>query len=372
MFNRSKKVGQQFDWTLFIIVLVLSVIGFFCIRSATEIKGLGWGALRSQFVASVVGIFFIILFQYIDMDAFRKLSLPFYIITLLILGFTLAFGYGEVETGARSWVKLGPVAFQPSEFAKLGLIISLAALLERRKQSISKISTVLILLLAMGVPILMVLKQPDFGTAVVFIFISALMIFYAGIHWGYIVAAAAIVLIAAPIVYKNLEPYQQMRIINFLDPTNDPQGTNYQILQGIIAIGSGNLTGQGYMKGTQTRYGFIPEQDSDYIFSALVEQFGFIGGLLVIVLYFLLLYRILDIARNAKDEFERQLCLGISAMFFFHIFENIGMTIGLMPVTGIPLPFISNGGTFQLINMIAIGIVLSVSTQRRPLDFNAF
>jgi rod shape determining protein RodA len=205
----------------------------------------------------------------------------------------------------------------------------------------------------------------------VLVFLCALMIFYAGIHWAYIVAALALAAVSAPLLYNRLSDIQKLRIINFLHPENDPMGSNYQILQGMIAIGSGKLTGQGYLQGTQTRFGFIPEQDSDYIFSALVEQFGFIGGLILILLYFFLLFRIMVIASQAKDEFERGLCVGVAAMIFIHVFENIGMTIGLMPVTGIPLPFVSNGGTFQLVNMTLIGIVLSVGTQRRPLDFNA-
>ena len=370
MFNRSKKTMAQFDWLLLFLTIALSIYGFVVIFSAVHSSGGTWRALLSQIIATGLGLIIISFFQFVDTDALKKLALPAYIMAALFLIATAIFGVGEDVWGARSWLSIGPITFQPSEFSKIALILSLALLLERYQKTLNKPTTLLILAAAMGFPLLLILKQPDYGTAAVLLFFIGMMIFYAKIHWGYIVGAVVLVIAAAPLLYQSLSLGQKERILNFIDPMRDIANSGYQTYQGLIAIGSGKLTGKGYLHGTQTQFGFIPERDTDYIFAVLTEELGFLGALLLIVLYALLLIRILRIAKNAKDMFSRTMVIGIAAMIFIHIFENIGMTIGLMPVTGIPLPFLSNGGTFQLINMICIGLVLSVGTQRTPLDFN--
>lgn len=371
MFNRSKKVAKQFDWTLFLLTIILCLFGLIILRSAVASYPSGSKQLISQAVATVLGFIVITVTLFIDTDALKKLSLPIYLVCVILLVATIAFGYGVENWGARSWLTIGPASFQPSEFVKIGIILSFSALLEKTRSRINKPATLLIIGLVAALPLGLILKQPDLGTTVVFIFFIFMMLFYAGLSWWYILTVVAVALVAAPIIYSNLDNFQQNRILNFLDPSRDPLGSSYQGLQGSIAIGSGMVFGRGYMQGTQTQLGFIPEQDTDYIFSVLAEEFGFVGGLALIVLYALLLYRILSIAYRAKDTYGSSICIGVAAMLFFHIFENIGMTIGLMPVTGIPLPFISYGGTFQLVNLIGIGLVLSVSMQRMPLDFNA-
>ena len=371
MFNRNKKRFAQFDWVLFIITAVLSIFGLIAVRSATYTKDPSMAPLFTQIVATLLGFGVIAVLQWVDIDYLRKLAVPVYLVVLGLLIATLLFGFGMEQWGADSWLRLGPVVFQPSEFSKLGIIVFLAWLLEHYKSRINKPLTILILALSMGVPTLLILKQPDLGTAAVIIFFVAVMIFYAGIHWGYILAAFLLALVSIPILYASLSKIQQARILNFIDPFRDPRGSTYQILQGIVAIGSGQLSGRGFLQGTQTHFGFIPEQDTDYIFSVIAEEFGFIGGLFLIACYFILLFRMALIARRAKDPFEGLLVIGIASMIFIHVFENIGMTIGLMPVTGIPLPLISNGGTFQLLMLTSIGIILSISTQRRPLDFSS-
>lgn len=371
MFNRSKKEFAQFDWLLLLAVLALSLIGFIVVFSATASRGGQWHALKSQFASTAIGLLFIITFQFVDADFLKKLALPAYGAAIILLIATMLFGIGEDAWGARSWLKLGPITFQPSEFSKIAIMLALAMLLERYQHRMNNITTILLLAAIMGVPILLILKQPDFGTAAVFLFFIALMIFYAQIHWGYIVAALVIVVIATPLFYQHLTPMQQDRILNFLNPMRDIMDSGYQTYQGLIAIGSGQLFGKGFLKGTQTQFGFIPERDTDYIFAVLAEEFGFVGGLILILLYAIVLVRILLIAKRAKDMFSSSLCIGVASMLFIHIFENIGMTIGLMPLTGIPLPFLSNGGTFQLINMVSIGLVLCISSQRLPLDFGA-
>lgn len=371
MFNRSKKVAKQFDWILLVTTILLCIFGLVILRSAVASSSNGARQLSSQIFATLLGFVLIFVVLFIDTDALKKLSLPIYLISLALLLATLVFGTGEETWGARSWLSIGPLSFQPSEFTKLALILSFASVLEHYQGRINKGSSLLVILIIAALPLLLILRQPDLGTSIVYIFFLVLMLFYAGLSWWYIIGLVVLVVIAAPIIYTNLDPFQQSRILNFLDPTRDPLGANYQGLQGTIAIGSGMLTGRGYMEGSQTQLGFIPEQETDYIFAVLSEELGFLGGLLLIVLYAIMLIRILVLAFRAKDLYGSTICIGVAAMLFFHIFENIGMTIGLMPVTGIPLPFISYGGTFQLINLMSIGLVLSVGMQRKPLDFNA-
>lgn len=371
MFNRSKKDLSQFDWPLLLSTAALCLYGFIVLNSAMVSMGGSWRYMRSQILATIIGFVGIFILQFFDTDHLKKTTVFIYLICIILLVMTMIFGFGEDRWGARSWLSLGPISFQPSELAKVGMILALSLLLEKYRDQINKPTSLLILALVMGVPLLLILKQPDFGTAAVIMFFIAMMIFYAGIHWIYIVAASLIALFMAPIIYKGLTDIQKDRILNFLDPLRDTSGSGYQAFQGLIAIGSGQLMGKGYLKGSQTQYGFIPVRETDYIFSVLTEELGFVGGMLLIILYAVFIWRIMVVASRAKDSFSKSLCVGIAAMIFIHIFENIGMNMALMPVTGIPLPLISNGGTFQLLNLLCIGLVLSVSTQRKPLDFNS-
>lgn len=370
MFNFSKKNWKQIDWMTLLVVIALCAYGLMVLRSATARLSSQDTMLRSQMIATGIGFAAILILQGIDTDFLKKLAIPIYILSVGLLLATLVFGYGEEAWGANSWLRLGPMQFQPSEFVKLGMIISAAAILDKHKSNINRPLTLLKVIVLLGLPIGLILLQPDFGTAMVFIVFLAVMIFTVGLHWGYIVGAIVAVLAALPIVHQFLSPTQQNRILDFIDPNRNPLGSGYQPQQGLIAIGSGELYGRGYMQGTQSQLGFIPEQQTDYIFAVLVEELGFVGGVALILLYGFLLFRLMMIARRAKDTFGSAVVIGIGAMLFAHIFENIGMTIRLMPVTGIPLPFMSVGGTFQLINLIAIGIALTISTQKKPLDFD--
>lgn len=367
MFNRSKKVAKQFDWQLLIVTIFLCIYGLIVLYSAS---GQSMGYMKSQTIATLLGFGIIVILQFVDMDMVQKLSVPIYIISIGLLVLTLLIGFGGDDWGAKSWIKIGPVRFQPSEVVKIGVMLSFSAALDHFKKSINKPHILIALGVIALVPVFLLMKQPDFGTSAVFLFFMALMLFYSGLHWGYIVGAIAFLVIAAPIAYTRLDSFQQERILDFLNPARDPLGSGYQGLQGLIAIGSGQFLGRGYLQGTQSQLGFIPEESTDYIFSVLVEELGFVGGVVLILAYTFFLYRILIIASHAKNIYGKSICIGVAAMIFVHVFENIGMLIGLMPVTGIPLPFMSYGGTFQLICLISIGLVLSVSTQRNPLDFN--
>ena len=271
--------------------------------------------------------------------------------------------------GARSWIKLGPLSFQPSEFVKLAMIICLSTILEKYGDRINKPKVLFTILFFSFVPILLILRQPDFGTAFVLICIIIAMLFVAGINLKLVVYSIFISLFSLPFIFISLSEFQKNRILNFLYPERDISNSGYQALQGKIAAGSGKFVGRGLFKGPQNQFNFIPEKQTDYIFPVFVEEMGFVGGFVLITLYTVILYRFVRLSKKVASKFNQYMIIGIFAMFLAHIFENVGMTIGLMPITGIPLPFFSYGGTFQIINLISIGIVLSISCEKTPLDF---
>ena len=367
MFNIRKKNIHKIDKILLLTIGLLLVFGLIVLASAT--KSLDKSFLPSQIISTVIGIILVGLLLAMDLDFIKKLYIPIYIISILLLVLVLLFGMGMEQWGANTRIAIGGVSFQPAEFVKIGLIISIARYIELNSEDINKPKVLLKILFISFLPVLLILKQPDAGTAMVFIFFIAAMLFSAGLSFKYILEALALGILSLPILYTRLDDFQKHRILNFLEPERDVSSTGWQAMQGRIAIGSGKFFGQGLFNGTQSQYNFIPEKQTDYIYAVLVEELGFLGGSLLIGLYGVMLYRIILIAKETKDLFGRLICIGFAAMFLFHIFENIGMTIGVMPITGIPLPFFSYGGTFQLTNLICIGLIFSVSIQKEPLSF---
>ncbi|WP_049690942.1 rod shape-determining protein RodA [Anaerococcus jeddahensis] len=365
MFNIKKKDLKKFDWLLFLSVAFLSIFGLFVLYSAFSGNLL---AIRSQIFASLLGFLFIILICTMDMDVLKKAAYPIYGVSLLLLILTIFLGQGAERWGSNSWLILGPVQVQPSEITKVGIIFALAAYLEKYKNDINDPSRLLKTLVFAFTPIIFILLQPDFGTAMVYIFFIAVMLFLAGLSWKWIIGLLSVAIVGALILFLNLEGYKADRIHDFLDPSRDTSGSGWQQQQGLIAIGSGMFSGRGFMKGTQAQYGYIPEKESDFIFSVLAEELGFIGALLMLIAFVIMIYRLLIISKKSKNTFISLMVSGICAMFFVHIFENVAMTIGLMPVTGIPLPFFSSGGTFLLICFINIGLALSASMQKSSYD----
>lgn len=365
MFNIKKKDFKKFDWLLFISVAFLSIFGLFVLYSAYSGD---FSAIKSQIFASILGFLFIFLICTMDMDVLKKAAYPIYGVSLLLLVLTIFLGQGAERWGSNSWLILGPVQVQPSEITKVGIIFALAAYLEKYKNDINDPSRLLKTLAFAFAPIILILLQPDFGTAMVYIFFIAVMLFLAGLSWKWIIGLLSVAIVGALILFLNLEGYKADRIHDFLDPSRDTSGSGWQQQQGLIAIGSGMLTGRGFMKGTQAQYGYIPEKESDFIFSVLAEELGFIGALLMLIAFVIMIYRLLIISKKSKNTFISLMVSGICAMFFVHIFENVAMTIGLMPVTGIPLPFFSSGGTFLLICFINIGLCLSASMQKSSYD----
>ena len=272
--------------------------------------------------------------------------------------------------GAKSWIRIGPVGIQPTEIAKLAFIITFSYHLTAVKDTLNQPKTLLWLLAHVGVMIALILLQPDLGSVLVFVFMFAVMVFVAGISYRYIFAALGAGAALVPVVYHFfLSDYQKHRILVFFNPDLDRLGSGYNVIQSKIAVGSGQLFGKGYLHGTQNQLGFLPTKSTDFIFSVIAEELGFLGAAAVLVLLFCVIIRCFRAGQNANTVFGRNICVGTAAMLLFHTFENAGMCIGLMPVTGIPLPFISYGGTSLITNMAAVGLVLSVTVRSRKKLF---
>lgn len=353
-----KITGQ--DNFLFATVLITALIGIVAIFTATHSFST-YSNVIVQTGAFLVGAVLMVIISKIDYHVFAYVSVPIYAICIVLMVAVLIFG-STGNWGARSWIRFGPIGIQPSEICKVGFCLTFARHLVLVKDKINRPLAILGLLAHIGVFLVLIMLQPDAGSAMVFFFMFALMIFTAGLSLKYIIPAIITFAASAPLIYMFLlSDYQRHRIQVFFNPDLDKLGSGYNVIQSKIAVGSGQIFGKGFLKGTQTQMGFLPTKHTDFIFSVISEEFGFIGAMLVILLLFLIIARCIKAASEADDLFGKYICVGISAMLIFHTFENVGMCIGLMPVTGIPLPFISYGGTSLLTNMIAMGIVLSVT-----------
>jgi rod shape determining protein RodA len=383
MFKKENKL-KRFDFMLFFTTIALCVFGFIMINSATMSKVSGSEPyLKTQIAAFALGLVALFVLVVIDYDIYGSFYIPIYGVTIVLLIYVLINPVKASEWGdVRSWIAIGPIVFQPSELAKFGVIISVSKFIDINKENLNNPAVLIKVLVFAFIPVALILMQPDLGTSLVFIFFIAVMIFIAGIDRKYIIAVlfiGLIFLIIGLVAFYSImqdytpgENYKLDRIVTFFYPELDPEDTGYQVIQSKTAIGSGMLYGRGLYEGVQNQLGYLPTKETDFIFAVIGEEMGLLGGLLLLSLYAILLYRLIRIARHASNLFGSLMVSGITAMLFFHIFENIGMTMGLMPVTGIPLPFISSGGTFMLINMVSIGLSLSVGMKRGKIDLNDF
>lgn len=365
--NLFKNLLKNTDYIAFFAMLLLVIIGVIAIFSAGYMTELNKSEYIKQIVWFSVTFVIMIVVWAFDYSIFGIGGYIIYGINLILL---IAVLFMPSLGGASSWFNIGGILYQPSELMKIGYIICMAKLISKflelgqndKKNKIIIIASMTILLIA---PLILILLQPDFGTAVVFLSITAFMIFKMGIKYRYILLILCIALVLIPLVYFFvLNPIQQERINVFLDPSLDPLGSGYNAIQSKIAVGSGMLFGTGFLKGTQTQYGYLPIKSSDFIFSVISEEFGFVGSVVVIVIFTILLLRIINISRNARDNFASYMVIGIAGMFAFHFIQNIGMTIGLLPITGVPLPFVSYGGSSLITNGIAMAIVLNISARK--------
>lgn len=395
----------RFDYILFFSVLILCAIGIMLIYGATYNSKYPWekNLYKRQITYCIVGLVLLFIFWRLPMRLHYAVAYLYYIVILLILAGLFLFG-GE---GVKRWVDLGFFQFQPSEFAKLVIIFVISRYLMDTRTETSSFPRIALLGLLILFPFLFIIGQPDLGTGMVFIVLLYSLLFWSDIkfplflillspiinvvftvHWVswalFFIAFSLFVLlsrvrfpiaigailgnlalgVAAPFFWRQLKDYQQERILVFLDPSRDPFGVGYQVLQSKITVGSGKMFGKGFLGGTQTNLAFLPVRHTDFIFAVLGEEFGFLGILLVLGLYFIVIYRAFRIARDAKGHFPRFVAAGLGTLLLFQVAVNVGMVVGLLPVTGLPLPFLSFGGSSVAIFMISTGLLLNIHSNK--------
>ena len=356
---------KRIEWALMLVVLCLSVFGIIMIYSATRSLRTNSNVIV-QSAAFLIGATAMLIAWRFDYEQFKSIIKQIYIFSVVILVAVLLFGISG-DWGARSWIRFGVIGIQPSEIAKICFIITFSYHLSAVEESINKIPVVFGLILHIALPVGLIMLQPDLGSTLVFLFMFICMLFVAKISWKYIVPVGFIGVLSLPFVYKYmLSEYQQKRIQVFFNPELDPLNRGYNVIQSKIAVGSGQLWGKGFLNGTQNQLGYLPTKYTDFIFSVICEEFGLIGAVLVTLGLFFVIWKCFKIAQRADNLFGRYICTGVGAMLLFHVFENIGMCVGLMPVTGIPLPFISYGGTSIMTMLAGVGLVMSVSYHNKP------
>jgi rod shape determining protein RodA len=359
------------DLLLILSYLALTGLGLVMIYSASAPRLLADGEsptslVRRQLIFVVVGIGAFILASLIEHRTLKMVTPLVYTGSLITLIVVL---FGKVVAGANRWIQLGPFQFQPSELAKIALILVLAAVLASAADKTLSWKDVARAVALVGIPAALIFKQPDLGTMLVFAFVAVVMVFSAGTTWRQFAFLTIAAVVASVSLFKvgAIAEYQITRITAFLDPTADVINSNYNLAQSKIAIGSGGLFGKGLFEGNQTNLSFVPEQSTDFIFTAIGEQLGFVGATVVIGLFALIAWRLLVAAANGRDRFSQLVAIGVAAMLVFHAFVNIGMTVRITPVTGLPLPFLSAGGTAYVAMSIALGLGHSVWMRRSPV-----
>jgi len=396
----------KYDYLTLGLILILITIGCFAIFSATYSVTSGEdGFFAWQLMWCVLGVMVMIGVSLVSLKLINRLVYWFYIFTLFLL--LLVLFVGKVGQGAERWLIIGPVHVQPSELAKLATILAVSKYLSDKYTDVNKLKYFSIAVGLILLPFILIVRQPDLGTALVFLALIIPLLYWAGLNWfhiftiltplltmilsfnfwAFMLLMISIVLvlvfsrrkpiflvavfllnigvgIATPYLWDQLRPYQQQRILTFVNPEKDPKGAGYQIIQSQVAIGSGGIWGKGYLEGSQTHLRFLPAQHTDFIFSVIGEEFGFIGVSLILLVFLLLILRIIHIASVIRGQFESLILIGILTVIFFHTVINIGMTIGMAPVTGLPLPFLSYGGSSLVVNMMMVGVVLNISRNK--------
>ena len=352
---------SRISWPLVLLVVLVACIGFCMLYSAADGDIEPWA--KRQMIRFCAGMFLVLAICIIDIRFWMRCAYLLYAVTLAAL--VLVEGYGLVGMGAQRWLYLGWVQLQPSELMKIALIVALAAYFHRKTvEEVGRIKHIIVPLVMAFVPIVLVLRQPDLGTAVMLGIGAAAVFFVAGTAFKYFVMGGALALAAIPTVWQFLEGYQRDRILTFLNPHADPLGSGYHILQSKIALGSGGLLGRGYMQGTQSHLSFLPEHQTDFIFTMLAEELGMMGALFLIGLYTAIFIYGFIIAARCSNQFGRLLAAGLTTTLFLYVYINIAMVIGLIPVVGVPLPLISYGGSAMMTVLFALGLLMCVFVHR--------
>ena len=364
----DRRLLTHFEWLLPLFAMAVCGLGIATVYSATNTPGAEGPsplAIRQGlwFTGGCIGMILVVAFDYRRLDRYAYLVYGAVIVALVLVPLV-----GRVAGGSRRWITLGPVSIQPSEFMKLALVITLAHYFARTAAVRLGLRDMILPALLTIPPAILVLVQPDLGSAAMlgFVLISMLVLGGVRLRWFALLAAPVVLLspLVGPMAWHHLKTYQQQRILTFINPELDPRGAGYHIIQSKIAVGSGMLWGRGFLRGTQNHLNFLPEQHTDFIFSVFCEEFGFVGAAALMVLYLGLLLRGLSIAARARDRFGALLVLGVMSIVFWQVVVNVGMVTGLMPVVGIPLPFFSYGGSSLLGLLVGIGLIMNVSMRR--------
>ena len=401
------KLQDKFDLWLIIPATLLICIGLVAIYSSTINHPSVHANFQRQLTWGIVSLIVFFITYSLPTNSFKYIGIPTYIFSILLLMAVLV--VGRKISGAKSWLYFGGFGFQPSEFAKIGTILAVSTFLSRTNANIDSLKDIAIALVIGLLPVGLILLEPDMGTSLTFMALILILLFWKGISlfglfvvlspgfvalaslFGiyYFIAALVLVLVLlllfqkdiltsgsilalnlgagffTDVVFRALSPHQQKRIQSFVDPGADPLGAGYNAIQAKVAIGSGGLFGKGFLAGNQTQLQFIPEQWTDFIFCVIGEEFGFLGSFFVLGLFMVMILRILKIATSAKDEFLSLVLIGILVIYFVHLMINIGMVVGIMPIIGIPLPFVSYGGSSLVVNMFLLGIVANIYRTRK-------
>ena len=365
----QKKMFKNFEWGILICTIILLAIGLVALLSATQNSD--YEEFKKQIMWIGISIPVIAVVILVDYEILAKISPVIYGLSLISL---IAVLFTEPINGATSWFNIGPFSFQPAEFAKIAVVLFMANVIVKLQQKgrdeINRFWKLGIILATVAVPTLLIIKQPDYGTALAFLVALIFMLYVAGINKKYIITAVLLVVILVPLAYFFILPdHAKARIDVYLNPNLDPRGDGYNIIQSKLAIGAGQIFGMGLFKGNQTQLGYLYPKTTDFIFAVISEEMGFVVAGAIIVLYVILITKSIQVAKTAKDDLGSYIATGIVGIFFFHMLENIGMTMGLLPITGIPLPFVSYGGSSMLTNLTLIAILLNISARRKKAMF---
>lgn len=363
----NKKLLRELDYGTIIIAICIVIFGCVNIYSATN-KDYGYYYLKMQIVwmiLSLITVYFLLVFDYMLIENYAVII--YWAGVLLLL--TGDFVFKSITNGANSWIKIGSVAIQPSEFAKIGMIIMLAKKLDGMEGKINNLKNLFELMFYAAVPMVLIVIQPDMGMTMVSFFIVLGIFFCIGLDKKIIIGGVTTILLLIVGVWNSpiMKTYWKGRLTSFLHPEQYELGYGLQLIQSKLAIGSGGILGRGFGKGVQ--FNSVPENHTDFIFAVLAEEWGFIGALILLLLFGILIYRLIKIAKESKDIFGTVICVGFISNLLFSIMQNIGMTMGLMPITGITLPFMSYGGSSLLTSFMALGLVLNVGMRRKKINF---
>ena len=355
------------DFSLILLVLSLGIISIFAIYS-TERGNFGYYT-QSHIYRFFIFFLIFLLLGFFNIKVWFKLSYIFYIfVIILLLGVHF---FGIASSGSTRWISLYIINLQPSELMKVGLILFLARYYYKIPMSeISKIRYMIIPLLALFIPVALVVIQPDLGTALLLAATGMFLIWLAGLRIKYFMFSFVTLICSLPVVIAFLKPYQKLRILTFLNPEKDPLGAGYQIIQSKIAVGSGGFFGKGFLQGSQSYLDYLPEKHTDFIFTIFSEEFGFIGSLLLLLIYLLIIYRVVSTGNQCKNNFSKLYCYAFASAFFAYVTVNMSMVLGLLPIVGAPLPIMSYGGSSMLSMMIGLGIVMSCKIYQEETEVN--